>query len=227
MTRSAAVSNCGSCSHGSARPCQRSASCSAALEAAIDHGHVVRAFVLQVAQRLLAHFAGADHQHVLVVESLEDLAGEIADRHAGNADAPLVQRGFGGHALGHADRGLKDAVRQRAGALAVLGQLVGLLDLRQDLRLADHHAVETGRHGEQVPHGVFARPLEQVVEDFVHRQPVKVGHELRDFLVAGTRLGVFGGRVDLHAVAGREQHGLGLRKALRAGRRAPGRPGRG
>ena len=131
------------------------------------------AFVLQVAQRLLAHLAGADDEHLLVVEALEDLAGEIADRHAGDAHAPLVERGFAGHALGHADGRLKNAVGQGAGALAVLGQLVGLLHLGEDLRLADHHAVEAGRHGEQVPHGVLAGALEQIVEDLVDRQAWK------------------------------------------------------
>ncbi len=142
-------------------------------------------FVLQIAQGFLGHFAGADDQHLLVVEPLEDLAGEIADGHAGNAHPPLMQRGFVGDAPGHAHRGLKDAVGHRAGAVALLGQFVGLLDLRQDLRLAQHHAVEAGRHGEQVPHRVLAGPLEQVVEDLVDLKAVKVGHELGHGLVAG------------------------------------------
>ena len=56
---------------------------------------------------------------------------------------------------------------------------------------------------------------------------MEVGQELRDFLVAGPELGIFGGRVDLDAIAGREQHGLGLRKPLpqaveRLRRPAPG-----
>jgi 2-oxoglutarate ferredoxin oxidoreductase subunit gamma len=37
-----------------------------------------------------------------------------------------------------------DRVRERAGTVFFGGQLIGLLDLRQNLRLAQHHAVEAG-----------------------------------------------------------------------------------
>ena len=120
---------------------------------------------------------------------------------------------FAGDALGDPRGGLKDAVRQRAGALAVLGQLVGGFDLRQDLRLADHHAVETGGDGEQMPHGVVAGPREQLVEDFVDRQLVEIGHELGHGFMRRAPLGIFAGRVDFHAIAGRQQHGLDLGEA--------------
>ncbi len=149
----------------------------------------MRTFILQIAERFFAHLAGADHQHLLVVEALEDLGGEVAHRDAGNAHAALVQRGFGGHALGHAHGGLKNAVRQRAGTVAALGHFVGLFDLGEDLRLAHDHAVEAGGDHEQVPHGILAGALEQVVEDLVDRQAVKVGHELRDLFVAGRASG--------------------------------------
>ena len=47
-------------------------------------------------------------------------------------------------------------MRQRTGGLLLRGQLIGLLDLREDLRLADDHAVETTGHKEQVAHRVLA-----------------------------------------------------------------------
>ena len=60
----------------------------------IDHRNLPRAFVAQVAQRLFGHFAGADHQRLLIVEALEDLPGEVGHRHAGNAHAALVDGGL-------------------------------------------------------------------------------------------------------------------------------------
>ena len=69
-----------------------------------------------------------------------------------------------GHALGHAQCSLKGGVRQRPGGAGAGRQLVGLLHLAENLRLADDHAVEAGGDGEQVPHEIFARMLEQLVE---------------------------------------------------------------
>ena len=43
---------------------------------------------------------------------------------------------------------------------------------------------------------------------------MEIGHELGDLFVAGPQLGVFGRGVDLHAIAGREQHRLDLREAF-------------
>ena len=71
--------------------------------------------VAQVAERFVGHLAGADHQHVLVVEPLEHAAGEVGDRHAGDAHAVLVQVGFVVHAAGGAQGRLKQLVHHRAG----------------------------------------------------------------------------------------------------------------
>ena len=95
-------------------------------------------------------------------------------------------------------------------ALRARGQLVGLLHLRQNLRLADDHAVEAGGHREQVPHEVFARALEQVVEDLQRRQAVELGQERHRVVVRRAGLRRLAGEVQLHAVARRKQHRLRL-----------------
>ena len=146
---------------------------------------------MQIPQRLFPHLAGADHQHLLVVEAVENLPGKIADRDAGNAHPLFVDRRFLRHPLGDAQGGLKHFVRQRPGAIALLGQLIGLLHLGQNLRLAEHQAIETGRDGEQMPHGRLARLLEQVVEDRRQVEAVKFGQKFGHLLMARRR-GVVG-----------------------------------
>ena len=60
------------------------------------------------------------------------LAREVGDRHARKCYSPLVKERSVGHPPGNTrHRRLKDAVRQRAGAVLLVRQLVGLLDLRQ------------------------------------------------------------------------------------------------
>ena len=167
--------------------------------------------VAQVAQRFLGHFAGADHQRLLVVESLEDLLGEIGHGHAGDAHAALVDGGLGGHATGDADGRLKGRVQQRPGVVVLDGRLVGLLHLGENLRLADHHAVETGGHGEQVPHRLFADVMIQVRRDLRRIELVEAGQKARHLLAAGGH-GRLAGRVDLDAIARREQHRFRLAK---------------
>ena len=184
------------------------------LEATIDDAHVAGAFVLEIAERFFGHFAGADDQHPLVVKRGKDLLGEIGNGDAGNADPLFVDAGLAGYPLGHAQRGLKHLVGQRAGALAVASQLIGLFDLGHDVRLAHNHAVQAGRDVEQVAHDVFAGAFKQVVEDVRQIEAVKIGQELGHLLVAGDAGGGVGGGVDLDPVAGRQDHRFGRGKAL-------------
>ena len=87
-----------------------------AFHVAIENHQVLRADVGQVSQRFLGHFAGADHEHLFVVEPLEDPRGEVGNRHAGNAEAMAVERGFVGHAPGDAHGRLEQVMRHGPGA---------------------------------------------------------------------------------------------------------------
>ena len=119
---------------------------------AIDDHDVPRARRPKIPQRLRGHLAGTHEQHPLVVEPLEHTAGKIGDGHARDRDPLTAQRRLRRHPLRRTERRLKHAGRERTGGLAVLGDGPRLLDLREDLRLAEHHAVEAGRHAKQVPH---------------------------------------------------------------------------
>ena len=89
---------------------------------------------------------------------------------------------------------------------------VGLFHLAHDLRFAHHHAVQAGSDVEQVPHGVFAGALEQIVKDLARFHVVKFGQELDDILVRGTCRVFRDGRVNFDPIAGREDNRFGVGK---------------
>ncbi len=78
--------------------------------------------------------------------------------------------GLRAHPLGHAEGLAEERVQPRADRLAGLGQREGVLHLAEDLRLADHHGVEAGRHAEGVAHGVA---IEVRIEDGLHGAEVE------------------------------------------------------
>ncbi len=190
------------------------------VRAAVDHGHAPGPLVLEVLERLLGHLAGADDQRPLVVEPLEDLLGEIGDRHAGNAHAALVDRRLAGHAFGGLQGRLKGRVQQRASGPFLGGRLVGLLHLGEDLRLADHHAVQAGGDRKQVLRRLVARPQTEVLDDRRRLQFVEPG-EKGGQLRSARALGVLAGGVEFHAVAGGKQHGLHPGKLLAVSAQGP------
>lgn len=157
-----------------------------ALETAVDNGYQLCPFVPKVTQRLLRHFAGADDERLLVVEAFEDSAGEVGHCHAGNAHSALVDGGFGGYAAGDADGRLESLVQERPGCLALRGRLIGLLHLGEDLRFAQHHAVQAGCHAEQVPHRRFVGIDEQVGHDVARIDAMDAGQEYADLVDVGT-----------------------------------------
>jgi hypothetical protein len=57
---------------------------------------------------------------------------------------------FGPHALGDRERSLEQPVQQRTCRAGVLCRAISLLELAQDLRLANHHRVEPGGDGERM-----------------------------------------------------------------------------
>jgi hypothetical protein len=62
------------------------------------------------------------------------------------------ERRFRAHLLGHGEGLLEELVQRRAQGPRALGGPDRLLDLSQDLRLADHHGVEAASDPERVLH---------------------------------------------------------------------------
>ena len=89
--------------------------------------------------------------------------------------ALLADAGLRARPLGRGHRAVAQRVQDRPQRSRPLRQLVGLLHLAQDLRLADHHRVEAGRHAEGVAHRGLAL------------EPVEVGFELAEARGHGAR----------------------------------------
>jgi hypothetical protein len=86
-------------------------------------------------------------------------ASAIAADATETAFAPIC--GLGPHALGDRECRLEQAIEQRPGRAGVLCRAVGILELAEDLRLAEHHRVESRRDRERMRHG---RAVPQVIE---------------------------------------------------------------
>ena len=150
MTRSASISAGSSRSNGTGLAAPPRGGGLGALEAAVGHQDPAGAERLEVLERQLAHLAGADDQHGLVGEGVEDLPGHV-DGDAGDRQLALVHAGLLADLLADPERLLEDPVEDRADRLARDGRAVGVADLAEDLPLAQDQALQAGRDPEQVP----------------------------------------------------------------------------
>ena len=66
-----------------------------------------------------------------------------AHRRGGEGDRIRADPGLGAHALGGGKSGLKQLVERGAGAAGLLSDPIGVLQLPEDLRFAEHHGVES------------------------------------------------------------------------------------
>ena len=98
---------------------------------------------------------------------------------------------------------------QRPAGVVLLGDLVGLFDLADDLRLAQHHAVQTRRHLEKVLHGRRSGLLQKIFDEFRFGDLVKIREEAGELGMSRRGSRRLLRRVDLNAIAGREDNGLG------------------
>ena len=98
---------------------------------------------------------------------------------------------------------LEDLRQRAAGRSGGLRFPVGVFQLAEDLRLAEHHRIEPAGDAEQVLGGLDALPVEQRIPE----PRARVLGTLEKFDDIGTRR--IGARpVDLGAIAGREDDGL-------------------
>ena len=112
---------------------------------------LAHALTLQVLQGQFGHLAGAHQQDGLAGQLAEDLPGQ-ADRGIADADGVVADAGFAAHPFGHGEGLVQQAVQNGAGGLVLGGLPVGLLDLPQDLGLAQDHGIEAGGYPEEVLH---------------------------------------------------------------------------
>ena len=69
----------------------------------------------QMLHRELGHFAGADQQHLFVLQGAEDLAPQFNGRIA-DGDGMVADAGFGADPLGHEEGPVQEPVQDDPGA---------------------------------------------------------------------------------------------------------------
>ncbi len=191
--------------------------------AAVEDPHIVGAGIDEVAQRFPAHFAGTHQHHRFTGQRLKELGGNCSDSHARHADAFAVDRRLLLHPFGDAAGSLKGGMCQRAGRAPGARQVIRFLDLRKDLGLTDHHAVQTRRNGEQMRDRLGTAAVNHRVDQLVDRELALLGQKLQHLRVGWTAIEVLprrrsrSGGVELDTIAGAQQHQLASRKLLAKG----------
>ena len=160
----------------------------------------------EVARGEVGHLARADEQDGLAAQAAEDLAGEI-DGDRCDGDGGAADLGLGADSLGHREGALQERFERRGDGAGLARDGVGLLDLTEDLRLADDHGVERAGDAEEMADGLALAKLVEVRfeggggnGEVLVQEAEKVG----GIAVAGV---VLDGE-ELDAVAGGEDEGL-------------------
>lgn len=156
------------------------------------------------------HLAGADQERGMVVKIGEDAPREVGcdggDRYRLRAD-----EGIGPDPLGGGEAAGEQSIQSMPDMAVLERERVGLLELAQDLGLADHHGVEARRDAQQVAHhGVAGEPVKTAVEFGARHVPI-AAQPVDDGRV------IIGSEVDFGAVAGGQQYQLlhgGLRTQI-------------
>jgi hypothetical protein len=150
------------------------------------------------------HFAGADEQHVLPADGIEN-AFRQAHRGGGHRHAVRADLGCAAHLLGHRETALEQLVQIGAETAGFVGDAHRILHLAEDLRFAQHHRIEAGSDAERMADGIVLRQHVQVRTQFGKIQLVVVGEEMGGHV---ERVGRAAGGVHLGAVAGGQQRRL-------------------
>ena len=109
----------------------------------------------------VGHLARSDDKDGLTAQTAEDLAGEI-DGDGGDGDGGAADAGLGADTLGHREGALQERLERGGDGAGLARDSVGLLDLAENLRLADDHGVERGSDAEEMADGLALAELVEV-----------------------------------------------------------------
>ena len=130
----------------------------AALKGAVGNRQRQRTLGREMGGAQFDHLAGADKQHFDLAQVFEQLPRQPY-RGGGHADRVGADLGGGAHLLGYRKGALKQLAQRGAQGAGRLGGPYRVLDLPQDLRLAQYHGVQAAGDSEGVARGqtVFQR----------------------------------------------------------------------
>ena len=163
-----------------------------AARAAVGDDQAADALGVQVTRAELDHLARADQQRRVAVEAREHAPRE-PDAGRGDRNGGCPDRGLGANALRDRKRGLEQAVELAARGARLPGGAVGVLELPEDLRLAEDQRVEPGSNRERMAHGV--RPLDAIQALGERGVAARLGDQPAGHRLRGTADGVHLGAV--------------------------------
>ncbi len=112
--------------------------------------------------------------------------------------------------LGHRERALEQLVQVGAKRAGFTGGAYRILQLAQDLGLAQHHRIQPAGHAERMAHGFGLRQRVQVGSELAGRHVMVLRQPAQRVLEASrARYQHIGGAVDLGAVASGKDGGFG------------------
>jgi hypothetical protein len=149
----------------------------------------------------LDHLAGPDEKHVLARDRRVDALRKLhrGRRHRNGARPDL---GLCAHRLRDRERPLKKLVQDEAERAGGFRAFHRLLELAEDLRLAEHHRIETARHSKRVLHRLVLREMIEIRLELLGFHAVVVGEPAH----RGVRLDA--AAVNLGPIAGRNDRGF-------------------
>ena len=174
------------------------------LDVAVGHVNLAHAVRDEVLRRKFRHLARAEDQRIRSRKQAELFLREFDCRIA-YRDRVVGDACLRAHALARRDGAVEESVEHRARRARLARDRVRLLDLREDLALAEHERIKARGHVEEVADAFLVDERVEVSVDVlvVARQVEQELLERRDIF-----LRIIDDGVHLAAVAGREHDGL-------------------
>ena len=145
----------------------------------------------------LDHFARTHKQHLDLGQVFKQITGQ-AHGGGGHADAVRADLRRGAHLFGHRERALEELGERGAQSACLVSHSHRVFELPQDLRLAQHHAVQATGHAEGMAGGFLVFQAVGVGAQFVGRDAAALGQPGEGMV----QRGFIACAVDLGAVAG-------------------------
>jgi hypothetical protein len=177
-----------------------------AFEGPVGYRDRLRVLRGEVRRRELDHLARAHEQDVLLIQVAEN---PLRDPDGGGRHGHRLRPDFRGGPdfLGDGECPLEEVIQQQSEPAGVPGQLLCLLHLAKNLRLPEHHRVESARHPEGVPDRCVVRQHVRMPLEFVDIQLLFRGDEALERPLRPLRL--LHRAVQLCPVAGGDDRRLG------------------
>ena len=160
----------------------------------VGESHLARMMRGEMRRREFNHFTGADEQHALLgnarINAFRQPHRSGSHRHRARADV-----GFAAYGFGDRESALEQLVEHPAQRAGLFGRAHRTLELAENLRLAQHHRIQTAGHAKCMFHRTRLRQLVQIRLDLRRLHAVVIRHPVDG------RARFRGRAVDLGAVA--------------------------